>query len=1147
MKRVSITLTILLCMLLSSSILQSQDEVTFLIKDEATDTPIENVFIFVENTSLGAITDEYGKAQLQIEQQEHFTIVITHILYKTQNLNSTVVQDGLNVISLKEKEMSLSEVTIRSKRTNTKKRKKWLRQFEKAFLGNKVSRKKVQLHNPEVIWFEETDTVLRAFAVDNLKILNKELGYKVQFVLEEFSLSNEQDIRYRGKLFFEDIKEELKRKSKIDKRRNDTYLKSSQLFFRSLIAQHPINEKLFEYGITKPNKEEDMVFHPSTYDSLDWQYGSYADTLYIDNYLTVINKSLTFKSFISNGKRLKSPSDHQFTSFLSSKTGKFIISHEGYLVNQNDIDESGFWATMRTAEALPINFTGNVIFNDDSPKVIVDKLLAYSKKEAPEKIYVHTDKSHYFQLENMWFKIYLVDAVEHTDNVESAVVYVDLVDSDDKVVQNWMLHKDEGLVGDFQWTPRYTAGKYRIRAYTSHMRNQAKEFFFEKEITLDDLSGKKEASPNDTLAVQLTMSFYPEGGDLILDKSTQLAFHVKDTTGKHVELSGSIYNSEGDFITDCRTIHNGFGLVQFKPENQDPYYFKTKYKEKEYEFPLPKAYRSGFVLSINTVDKEEVLISIDATGANMLEGAFLIGHARGEIFALISDLDPKSPYKISKNAIPQGVLHFTIFDGRERPQAERLIFNDYNYDESLVSFGTNPVLDLEKESSDLFIKMDSLLINDIVDASVSITDISNNKELIDNGNIKDYLLLESDVPIFLDRGGAYLHDINDAKRFYLDLILRTQSWRRFVWKDLLVDDFIPDYPKERGYSISGYTTKKDNTKRVNAEVMITALGPELVYDKIQTDEFGNFRFNQLTPTDSITYIVQARTNNGDNNEEDEFTEIDGNRLVDLYLSKFYPEISVQERDKLLRYIEEVMISKNEISELRAEYNEYRKLDSVAYSLEGPEISIKGSRRSRTSRAMGRGYIDLDYADWVPPSMGGTTLLSKISPRLSFVLGAEGKMYALTTDFQGAPVRIPMQIIIDGMGAEPGGSNAGPFLGLRADDIKTISVGAGFAVITTRAITRSREKYLESGIIHFDHPGYSKAREFSDLSVNELTSYSSLATLHWESQVTFDENGEAHMNIQHRDETSSYIVKLEGVSASGQILSHTKIFNTSDMK
>ena len=46
-----------------------------------------------------------------------------------------------------------------------------------------------------------------------------------------------------------------------------------------------------------------------------------------------------------------------------------------------------------------------------------------------EKLYIHTDKSHYLPGETIWFKLYLTDASSHQASPWSRIVYVELADT----------------------------------------------------------------------------------------------------------------------------------------------------------------------------------------------------------------------------------------------------------------------------------------------------------------------------------------------------------------------------------------------------------------------------------------------------------------------------------------------------------------------------------------------------------------------------------------------------------------------------------------------------------------------------------------------------------------------------------------------
>jgi len=181
------------------------------------------------------------------------------------------------------------------------------------------------------------------------------------------------------------------------------------------------------------------------YDELTWSYGMTADTLYIEDYLTVVLNKTSSRSLNASGGHGSRRIDLSLpTSTLKSSSGRFVIGHDGSLHNQDEIEEFGYWTTFRMAKELPRNYNGPVVFNKSTPSLIVDKLLNYQYKYPTEKVYVHTDKSHYVPYNTMWFKAYIVDAVEHTPDAESQVLYVDLINPKDDIVKSWIMHKNVG-------------------------------------------------------------------------------------------------------------------------------------------------------------------------------------------------------------------------------------------------------------------------------------------------------------------------------------------------------------------------------------------------------------------------------------------------------------------------------------------------------------------------------------------------------------------------------------------------------------------------------------------------------------------------------------------------------------------------------
>ncbi|MCK5443548.1 MAG: hypothetical protein KAJ23_16805, partial [Maribacter sp.] len=116
---------------------------------------------------------------------------------------------------------------------------------------------------------------------------------------------------------------------------------------------------------------------------------------------------------------------------------------------------------------------------------IIDELIIYSQNGGAEKTYLHTDKDFYTNGETIWFKTYLVDGITHKASSKSKVVYVELLDVKDSIVEQRKLYVDAiGASGDIQIGDKITPGDYYLRSYTKFMLNNKEHMFFEKKIPI---------------------------------------------------------------------------------------------------------------------------------------------------------------------------------------------------------------------------------------------------------------------------------------------------------------------------------------------------------------------------------------------------------------------------------------------------------------------------------------------------------------------------------------------------------------------------------------------------------------------------------------------------------------------------------------
>ncbi len=111
----------------------------------------------------------------------------------------------------------------------------------------------------------------------------------------------------------------------------------------------------------------------------------------------------------------------------------------------------------------------------DLKQVFMRQLYDYPQ----EKLYLHTDRSHYVGGDTIWFRAYKVDALTHLPDTLSRYVYVELVNPADSVVSRTMVCDIEHQApGHIVLDENIAGGNYTLRAYTHYMLNQGEDYFF---------------------------------------------------------------------------------------------------------------------------------------------------------------------------------------------------------------------------------------------------------------------------------------------------------------------------------------------------------------------------------------------------------------------------------------------------------------------------------------------------------------------------------------------------------------------------------------------------------------------------------------------------------------------------------------------
>ncbi|WP_158563347.1 TonB-dependent receptor plug domain-containing protein [Chitinophaga silvatica] len=178
-----------------------------------------------------------------------------------------------------------------------------------------------------------------------------------------------------------------------------------------------------------------------------------------------------------------------------------------------------------------------------------------------EKVYLHTNHVFFQPGDNVYYKIYLVNAQTQQPSIASKVVYVEVLNPSGNVIKKQTYKTDEGYAeGSYEFGVNDVGGIYKLRAYTSLMRNENDSTFFMKELTL-----QKVISPRILMKLEFPKKGYGAGDEVIASFSVRsldnkpLAHHL---VNYDVAIAGKNYLSKIDSSDVDGKLNLRFNLPQ---------------------------------------------------------------------------------------------------------------------------------------------------------------------------------------------------------------------------------------------------------------------------------------------------------------------------------------------------------------------------------------------------------------------------------------------------------------------------------------------------------------------------------------------------------------------------------------------------------
>lgn len=726
-------------------------------------------------------------------------------------------------------------------------------------------------------------------------------------------------------------------------------------------------------------------------------------------------------------------------------------------------------------------------------------------------------------------KSQLIDAVVQFKNADNVV-------QANKVV-NWKVISAYETVAKGKGT---TDQNGILKIKIDPRKNEIKDGQLVTDIVLSELTTvsssfniKPTASVND-------FQMFPEGGEFVSGLAIRVGFKSLTPKGLGIDLKGTVVDNDGNTLTTFNSSHLGMGSFYLNADPAKTYKVNVSFKDGSTKtFDIPKAKPSGIVTQINNTDPQAFNLKILSNDAFFAENQgktfFIVATHEGVIYyAAKTKLSTQvNSAKIPKDKFPAGIVQITLFSGTGEPINERLAFNfaaatNITLKSDLPTYKPRQKVKLTVGPKDAAVPVEGSY-------SISVTDeqkVPVNEDT--ETTILSSLLLTSDLQGYIERPNFYFNKTDEKKLEALDILMLTQGYRRFDYKEVLAGKmpqvaFMP----EQDMRITGTLRDRTGMPVRKGALRLTVPGTTISSEAI-TSPSGIFAFTGLALPDSTEAVINAKY--GTN----------GSNLMIMLDPAPLPTIGKNP------YVAEEVV--NIDSTMSAYLNNSKKQYSFLRTLK--EVKIEGAKAKRPSHAdhpalAGLSSINATVieGDRLKDCNSVALCLQTMAIGLTFY---ENNFYVSRDYQQGS--RVPVQIFLNGMPVDYFG-----LMGVQPTEVESVEVFTrddlgtvnkmyntnGVLVVNTKKIEKStisladlKKMLPKDNMLKFSPKGFAKQRAFyMPKYVNPANTYNFndlRSTIYWNPAVTTTGAEPLTLEYYNADGKGTYRAVVEGIDKDGNV-------------
>lgn len=660
---------------------------------------------------------------------------------------------------------------------------------------------------------------------------------------------------------------------------------------------------------------------------------------------------------------------------------------------------------------------------------------------------------------------------------------------------------------------------------------------------------KESISRNVPVALNnVDLFFFPEGGSLVNDISTKIAFKAMNEFGQPIDIKGEVVDENQQKLSEFEAYKFGMGKFDFTPKKGKKYFVKILHPNISRLYELPIAKGNSVVLNAIKLN-DRFILKIRSTQNQKLT---LVGNFRNkEVYSKEFYLNQKEEIVLNEKDFPSGINKFTVFNQEKIPLCERVIFLN-KFKEMQVKITPNKNSFIPREKVELEIEtLDengkpfpaNLGLSVIDDKLWTYADDKQN-------NIFSWLQMDSEIVGKIEEPPFYFKKDEPKADEALDLVMLTNAYRYF--------ELIPEcnrktlkFDYEKSNSVYGQIIDK-NGKETDAEVYLIETNDKPKVLK-QFTKKGRFYFTDFPSGADYQLVAKSKNRKHGISIKVLAFHLDGEMMVSeselKSTSKAGKEFEKIDENFKERVLEKVQ-KKSENNTLLETQRNYR----------GKSDSIK-TKDIEQVVVVGYGIVKKESLT------GSIVAISRNDINSNIVQSLSGRVAGIevtqNTGIPGSSTNIRIRgaasingnlplFVVDGVIVDKIETN------LNTNDIKNISIlkdaaatsiygsraSNGVVIINTNdgmPYNSKNIKLSKDNFAYFDIPsGYLKSnntyeRVFTYPVYNDTKALyrdDFRETIYWNPVIQTNEKGKAKVEFYNSDSNTTFRIITEGISYSG---------------